>query len=388
MSTFDTFVFDRQGTGKGSVLFTPQRCGSSFTKKILEHLPPEKRKGLHRVETPQGLLKDKMFQPFNWKPDEGTSWWHSGINYSELHIPPRAITHTVYRDPLVRYASGLAFLMTNWEDILLGPMQENLDYTREEDRHFVQKVCVLLGWNPKKYMSDNEMRHSSFYLHWKHTAVHSAKTIAKMQISPDPIFDFSYNESHMDPTMVKSALISTMFESSYFVLLEEYSEWLQNNVVTERYFDNLSGEDDITKWKVGRLGVTDSSQMSELHELQLKTIMREHFEVFENQNNFNYLNFDQWITPERQVYNFVCEHNGQFGRLAQRQMLIDFLIQMCEEVPHLFVRNKRLLGWVANEHVLKRLPAELAEAIKRNIGKGVRQLEKNRPLKWSEWAKW
>ena len=388
MSTYDTFVYDRQGTGKGSVLFTPQRCGSSFTKKVLDNLPPEKRKGLHWLQSPEAIAKDPMLQPFGYTPPEDTRWWDWGLGFTELHLPPGVSTATVYRDPLVRYASGLSFLMTNWEQFLLEPMQQNLNYDLEEDKKFVEKLCAITGWNYTKYMENDKPETSPVYMHWKSTAVHMAKSFAKLHTTPDPIFDFTYNETHMDPIMLKSAIVSTMFEYSNFVLLEEYAEWLHNNVVSERYFDNLSTEDDLEHWKVGRLGLTDSSEMSPENKVYLKTLMREHYEVFENQHNFNHLNFEQWIEPEQKVYDFVFEHKGQFAQPDKKQMLLDFLIQLCGDCPHLFVRNKRLVAWVANHRVLERLPAPLQEAVKRNIGRGVRDLEDERPLKWSEWAKW
>lgn len=380
MSTYSSFIYDKNNTGLGRLLIVPQRSGSSFTDAIVKNLESEHRSNLTFINSPEQAIHCSMLSRYAKPISIDLTWNSSSVNFQELFFNPGVYCNIVYRSPLKRYESGISMLLGGWEDNLLVPLQS---LNPQEHKQYFEWFCDTTGRSRSEYLGHHQrLRESAQFSEWKRTVLQYALDMNDPGKCISPVFDFGFNETHMDPIMVKSALIACMFIHANFVLLDNYTDWVHKNIVSE---DILTDTDEqIEHWRTGR--GKDSNTFNDITHAQFLELKKQCYSAF-NGDGF-ILNFDQWIGIEEEVYDYVKSMNGRFAQPSQKKQLIKYLIDLCHREPALFVRDNRLLVWVTNEHVLKRLPDKLRDAVKHNIAKGVKLMEDHGPLQWSKWANW
>ena len=150
LATYDIFSF-AQRNGNPALLLTPQRCGSSFTKKIINNLKPHERNHLtwlvwnEQSHHPGTNLDTVTMMRRLYVPQHH---WSYKVNRSATWFDPTIKINMVYRSPTARYVSGLHFLNGSWQDSFSQPIMQwalNDDVTSKDERQdFIHKLRILM----------------------------------------------------------------------------------------------------------------------------------------------------------------------------------------------------------------------------------------------------
>lgn len=396
MATYDIFSY-AQRNGNPALLLTPQRCGSSFTKKIIENLKPHERNYLtwltwERNHSPGRNLDQVLMLKNLYIPQR---YWHHRVNRSATWFNPKVKINLLYRSPTARYLSGLHFLNGGWADLFMAPIR---DWAKEnsshEDQEIIDVLMKVLGRKRGPYYDGNEYPESEswFMQEFENHAVipalnlTSAGTIHNLQ---DPVFDFTFGESHLEPAMLWCAFIACMYEYSDFVLLEQYTDWVQDNIVQGTPVTDVDGEEQLSLWKTGRRDIKDSKYVTEQSKAMMD-VMIKHFPEFTQEPDTErdqLINWSQWINIEEEVFDFVHSHNGKFCTPDAKRQLIEYLIDLCDREDMCILKDFHLLYWITLKESMQRLPDDLRKAVQRNIGRATRKLCDG-PFNWAAWSKW
>jgi len=404
MATYDLFSF-AQRNGNPALLVTPQRCGSSFTKKILTNLKPHERNYLTWLgfsdRHPDSLdVNDVLMLRGLYKPQEH---WSYRVNRSATWFDPAIKINLLYRSPTARYMSGLHFLNGTWGDYFAIPLRDWATEDGIEDkpqrREFVHKLMKILGRRFSPY--DNVTGDDIPETHTWHLQEFELNCVLPVLANlPEreihsikrPMPDFTFGETHLEPAMVWCAFIACMFDRSDFVLLEGYTDWVQENLIAEGTpVSDVEGEEQLEMWKTGRQDIKDSKYVTGQSQAMMDILVKHIPQMVDNYDNENgqMINWTKWIGIEEEVFDFILSQKGRFSTPNDKRVLIDYMIDLLDREDLCVVRDYSLLYWLTLDESMNRLPKDLRLALQRNIGRGSRLLCDMGPFNWALWArKW
>lgn len=403
LATYDIFSF-AQRNGNPALLLTPQRCGSSFTKKIINNLKPHERNHLtwlvwNENKHPGTNLDAVTMMRRLYVPQHH---WSYKVNRSATWFDPTIKINMVYRSPTARYVSGLHFLNGSWQDSFSQPIMqwalEDEETSKDERQDFIHKLMKILGrrFTPYDNITGDDIpeTHTWFLQEFEINAVKQVASVlpeGTMHSIRRPFLDFTFGESHLEPAMIWCAFIACMYERSDFVLLEQYTDWVQENLTIGTPVTDIEGEEQLEMWKTGRNSVTDSKYITDQGQAMLDVLVKHIPSMTQEPDTENQqlINWTKWIGLEEEVFDFVLSHKGKFSTTDSKRALIDYMIGLLNREDMLVVRDLALLYWLTLDRSMNRLPKDLQLALQRNIGRGSRLLCDEGPFNWALWArKW
>lgn len=348
-------------------LVVPQRCGSSFTKTIIDEFKPVERSYLEQLDVtgnyPSHILREE------------DRHWLNDMNFYHVSLSSATDLNIVYRHPVARYASGLTVLLPEtWEHFIDWFQTADLSHEKP-DRLVAEGYTRIMGMPIESLYGDAE-NHKQHYFYGLDRMLDTA--IKAHPFSPINIFwEPTFGEPHCRPVMLQTAVLACISEQPTFTELEDFTNWAEHAILTNgNVFPNKHDMQSQQQWHNGRAhmprGTSDVPTDAAAYCLDyLKQHLPQAFDISSQpggEETMFPLTFDRWIAPDLDVYNYIYARGGQFD---DREVLIDFLVSVFEKYPYAITRNMYFVNWFSSKYTLDTLPPRLADAIRDNLKAGI-----------------
>ena len=369
MASYDIYTYVDSGSNKQKYLVVPQRCGSSFTKDIIDKFSVEDRSDLQVV--PESLPGEIMNR-FNDSNKAGIS----ELRLMHLTFPSTIDLTTVYRHPVARYASALPMLGAgSWEHFSEWLASGKVDLRHgTRDRIVAEGYAEIMGIPIEAIDGNAEKMHNDYAIdRMLDTVIQLHPFGAGTNIWWDPMF----GESHLRPVMLQNAVMACLCEKPKFIELEDYTEWAEQEILTNSRVIPTDVSQLTSEWHNGRSHMPKgSSAVASVSGQYCMDYLIENFPIaFDESRNCNGsmypLNFSKFIAPELDTYNYIYSEHGHF---TSKEPLVDFLVELFAKYPYAITRNPYALRWFSLDQTLEKLPLRLANAIRENIKAGLQSI--------------
>lgn len=370
MASYDILTYLDLRTKRQKYLVVPQRCGSSFAKAIIKNFPASQRSNLQTI-------KDIPFKAIE-SLRENDKVGFFDLDQSHLLWPPTVDTKIVYRHPIARYASALPMLLgEQWEHFQEWLPTANLN-AGTRDRTIAEGYCEYMDIPYEAVFgpTDSLTEHKPLYdynLERVMDTVIAAHPFSDTNIWWEPTF----GESHLRPVMLQTAVLACLDQHPEFIELENFTEWVGRELLGNFDMSTISKPEMTQQFLNGRghLPLGSSAVASDPGQYCLNYLVKKCPQAFEPAHNHREtlpLHFEQYMAPDVDTYNFVYKHNGNF--INNRELLVDFLVELFTQYPYAITRSTHAIRWFANNLTLQKLPPRLAKAIRENIKSGLQYI--------------
>lgn len=267
----------------------------------------------------------------------------------ELQVNPSNLKICI-RDPMHRYCSAL--VMINYDLTNKAHRDSTMDpYYHNGGREEIVQTFPGMG---------NEQRIRGLYT-WREWVRSLRETF--FQHGANPVADFTFGESHLDPSLTLAALLPFMHPQAEveFVDLKRWTEYTTEKLNIAETLESVN------RWNTPKLENTRHKpaqpglNMFKVLQQELSEHYTRDTRAIVSPQNWR-PTFENWLEPEMFMYNFMKNNPVIAYGSAEATELVRILVHLLED-PYFLARNWLVWRNFANPQVQERLPKELVAVI-------------------------